>query len=180
MKPQMVLALVALTIMAAQAVHAGRRNPRLKPASAPITTLSEHDKRHLFRDAFTVVRTVQGIPEQVQRQLFHGDKDSLNGMVDPGQEYQATDVFGPKVLPYRRLIYAAVSRGCCLVYYQSINSGQRVDVFRSSGGRVSRAWAGELMWEQYRPLTLTELRAQIKMGRYVSVRGGEWFPPMPQ
>ncbi len=36
------------------------------------------------------------------------------------------------------------------------------------------------MWEHYRPLTLTELRAQIKMGRYVSLRGGEWFPPMPQ
>ena len=180
MKQRTVLNLVVLVLISATAAHAGHSKPQPKSTPAPIATLSKHDKRHLLRDAFTPVRTVQEIPEQVQKQLFHGGKDSLNGMVDPGQEYQATDVFGPKILPYRRLIYAAISQGYCLVYYQSMNSGQRVDLFRSSGGRISRAWAAELMWEHYRPLSFTELRAQIKMGRYVSLRGGEWFPPMPQ
>lgn len=104
MKPQTLLALIALTMMTAQAAQADHPKPQQKSASAPVATLSRYDKRHLLRDAFTVVRTVQKIPEQVQKQLFHGGKDSLNGMVDPGHEYQATDVIGPKVLPYRRLI----------------------------------------------------------------------------
>jgi len=177
MTRRLVLALIGLAFMSGPAAHAGHSKPQPKPA--PIAILSKHDKRHLLRDAFAVVRTVQQIPEPVQKQLFHGGKDSLNGMVDPGREYLATDVI-EKILPYRRLIFAAISQEYCLVYYESINSEQRVDLFRFASGRTSRAWAGVLMWEHYhRPLSLTELRTQIKMGRYVSVRGGEWFPPLP-
>lgn len=171
-----VFAVVVLALIVDTTAYA--RHPKPQPTVAPITTLSMHDKRHLLRDNFSVVRTVQQIPEPVQKQLFHGSKDGLNGMVNPGQEYQATDIIPPKPLPYRRLIFAAISQGYCLVYYEY--SGQRIDLFRFSGGQTRRAWAGSLMWARYRPLTLTELRTQIKMGRYYSVRGGEWFPALPQ
>jgi hypothetical protein len=175
MKQRTVLALVGLAFLSGSAAHAGHPKPQLK--SAPIATLSRQDKRHLLHDTFAVVRTVWEIPKPVQKQLFHDGKDGLNGMVDPGQEYQATDVID-KILPYRRLIFAAISQGYCLVYYES-GGWQSVDLFRFSSGQAKRTWAGNLVWAHYRPLTLTELRTQIKIGQYHSVRGGEWFPPLP-
>ena len=171
MKSHAVLALTVLMMMVAQAAHAGHPKPQPKPAPAPVITMPEQDKQHLLHDTFVVVKTVREIPEAVRKQIIPDGKDVLNGMADPGQNYQTTDVLGRKLMPFRRLIFTATSQECCLIYYEfgGYASGQRAELFRLSGGQATRAWSGNLTGAR-QPLTLSHLRAEISKGNYYTLR----------
>lgn len=171
MKPRTIIDLIALMMMVSQAAHAGHPKPQPKPASAPAITMPEQDKQHLLHDTFAVVKSVREIPEPVRRQIIPDGKDVLDGMVDPGQSYQTTDVLGPKLLPFRRLIFAATSHGYGLVYYEfgGIFSGQKIEFFRLSAGQAFLAWSGSLTGAR-QSLTLSQLRAEISKGNYYTVR----------
>ena len=174
MKQRTALALIALMIMTAQPTHAKHLKPHPKPAPASTITLSEQDKQHLLRDAFTVVKTVREVPEPVRKHLLGKSKDLLDGMADFGQPFQTTDVVGPKPLPFHRLIFAATSPGYCLVYYEygGYGYGQEIELFRLSGGQAVRVWAGSLT-ETRRLLSLPEVRTEISKGRYSDERREE-------
>ncbi len=169
MRQQTVLVLIASATMTAQVAHA---KPQPKPVATPAAiparhTLSEQDKQHLLHDDFAIVKTVREIPEPVRKQLIPDGKDVLNGMVDPGQAYQTTDVLGPKLRPFRRLIFAGISQGYCLVYceFGGYASGQRAELFQLSGGQATRVWSGILTGTR-QPLTLSQLRVEISGGKY--------------
>ena len=173
MKQRVVFVLVSLALISGPTAHARHSKGQPKPTPAPIVTLSEQDKQHLLQDTFTVVKTVREIPEPVLKQLVPDGKNVLNGMAEPNQPFQITDVLGPKPLPFRRLIFAATSPGYCLVYYEygGYGYGQTVELFRLSDGQASRVWAGSPT-ETRRLLSLPELRTEISRGRYYNERRG--------
>ncbi len=169
MKHLVVLALAGLAIMTAQAAHAGHPKPQLKPMPAH-SPLSQQEKQHLLYDTFTIVRTVRQIPAPARARLLGSSTLTLSGMADFGQPFQATDVVGPKPAPFYRLIFSATSQGYCLVYYEhgGIAHSHKVDFFRLSGGRADRLWGADLTGVND-PLTLAQLRTEIRLGRYDTV-----------
>ena len=174
MKQLLSFFLASLALLSAPVAHAKHFKPYPKPAPAFTITLSEQDKLHLLRDAFTVVKTVWEVPEPVHKQLLGKSKDLLDGMADFGQPFQTTDMVGPKPLPFRRLVFAATSQGYCLVYYEygGYGYGQEIELVRLFGGQVVRAWAGSLT-ETRRLLNLPEVRTEISKGRYSDKHQGE-------
>lgn len=172
MKSQTLFAIIALTMMTAQAAQAG--HPKPKPTPAPVITMPEQDKQHLLHDTFVVVKTVREIPDAVRKQIVPDGKDVLNGMANPGRAYETSDMVGFKPLPFRRLIFAAFSLDHCLVYYEfgGFASGQRVELFLLSDGQATEVWSGSLTGAR-QPLTLAQLRAEISKSNYYTLcRGG--------
>ena len=104
------------------------------------TPLSAADKKHLLEDNLVLVKTVAAIPPPVQEKML--GIDARGGMADPSQPYQATDVLGPKPLPFRRLIYAGTAPGYCFVYneYGCFAAGQTVSLYRLLSGKAVLVW----------------------------------------
>jgi len=170
MTRRIVLALIGLAFMSGPAAHAGHPRPQPKSTPAPVVTLSEQDKQHLLYDTFTIVGTVREIPEPARARLLGSSALTLSGMADSGQPFQATDVVGPKPAPFYRLVFSAASQGYCLVYYEhgGIAHSHKVDFFRLSGGRADHIWGADLTGVNS-PLTLAQLRTEIRLGRYDTV-----------
>ncbi len=164
MKPRIVFALVGLAAATAQA---GPLKPHLKPTPAHVT-LSQQDKQHLFYDTFTLARTVRQIPEPVRERLLATPTVTPRDMADFGQPFDASDVvMGSQAPVFYRLIFSATSPGYCLVYYEhgGIAHSHKVDFFRLSGRRADHLWGADLTGG-HDPLTLAQLRTEIRLGRY--------------
>ena len=170
---QAISASVSLVLLSSVIVHAKHRNEQTKAAPAVVTSLSAEDKCHLLQDTFSLLGTVREIPEPVQRLLLPDRKQPLNGMADPGREYQESDLIGPSPLPFRRLVFAATSPGYCLVYNEQGGIGywQRVSLYRLNGGRASLVWETSLLPERHL-LNFAELRARICNGKYDELKRG--------
>ena len=133
------------------------------PNFGPAMTLT--DKQHLFGDAFALVNTVRQIPTPVQERLL--GKDLRDGMADAGKPFERSDAVGPIPLPFRRLVFAAVSAGYCLVYnqYGGFGEGTEVSFYRLSAGQAALVWRAALM-DSSGALNWPQLRSEIGRGKF--------------
>ena len=159
-----IIACTGLLLLTSAAVHAGPSKAQTKAASP---SLSAEGKRHLLEDNFRLLKSVREIPAPVQKLLLPDKPEPLNGMADPGQPFQEGDVVGTNPPPFRRLVFAAVSPGYCLVYNEQggIAYWQKVSLYRLDDGRVRLVWAACLHGADHL-LTLPQLRAQISAHKY--------------
>lgn len=110
---QKLVAVACLGLLGAVPAQAKHNHAKPKSVAVAMPVLSAENKQHLLNDQFTVVKKVQAIPQSVLSVLL--GKGPLDGMADAGQPFEKSDV--PRGdLPFRRLIFAAVSPGYCLVY----------------------------------------------------------------
>ncbi len=63
-------------------------------------------------------------------------------MADPGEKWQATDVITEHGLPWRRLIFASLSKTHCLIHYEKggYSHSYHLILFRIEGSRACPVW----------------------------------------
>ena len=160
--------LVGLTL-APCAVNSGAvwaKHAEAKPATPNFgTAMTLTDKQHLFSDAFALVTTVRQVPQPVQERLL--GKDLRNGMADAEKPFQRSDVVGPIPLPFRRLVFAAVSADYYLVYneYGGFVEGTEVSYYRLSAGQAALVWRAALM-DFSSSMSWSQLRDEIGKGKF--------------
>ena len=152
--------LLFLCLTTANAVQA-----KQKDAQNQGMPLSQIDRQHVLQDNFVLVKTVQALPKTVQNSLRgnHGDI----GMADAGQPFERTDYIIGKPLPLRRLIFAAISPGYCLVYNEHGGYGYwtQVVLYRLSSGQAILVWGGTPR-ERMDILTWPQLRSAVADGKF--------------
>lgn len=167
---QKLLAIACLGL--AGAIPAQAKHERAKPKSVAVavSVLSAEDKQHLLNDPFTVVKTVQAISKPVLSVLL--GKGPRDGMADAGQPFEETDM--PRGnLPFRRLVFAAVSPGYCLVYNEhgGYSPYMEMSLYRLSGGQARLDWRGGPRGSGFGSnLSLTQLQSKIRDGKYYSMQ----------
>ena len=155
--------LLGLIALPAQAKH---NKPKSTVDFIPSSALSAIDKQHILQDHFVTVKTVKAIPKSVLSHLLGQYPE--DGMADAGQPFQRTDVLdSPKPLPFRRLVFAALSEGYCLVYneYGGFGEGTNVSLYRLSAGQATLEWKATLM-NFSGSLSLSQLQSEINKGRF--------------
>ena len=161
------LAVTWLILVSVSTAQAKQDKPR--DYFIPDSALSAPVRQHILQDRFVTVKTVQAIPKSVLNLLL--GKDPLDGMADFGKPFQMTDVIsGPEHLPFRRLIFAAVSEEYCLVYneYGGIGYGTEVSVYRLATGNAALVWKASLMGEK-NFLSLPQLQSKIREGKFYKI-----------
>jgi hypothetical protein len=103
--------LYAIVVSVWSAVVAGSQ-------AVPPTALSETLRAHVKDERFQLVTSVRGLPLGVRDALQTLFGSQTLDIVEPGAEFQATDVTINPNLPHRRLIAAGCSIEYCLVYYE--------------------------------------------------------------
>ena len=165
------IGLLCLCLIIVNAVQA-----KQKDAQNQGTPLSPVDKQHILQDNFVLIRTVHAMPTAVQTTLLgsHGRGD----MADAGQPFAITDVVGPKPLPFRRLIFAALSLKYCLVYneYGGIAYGTQVSLYQLSGTDAILVWQAYVLQGGRKVFDLQQLRDAIDKGKCRS----EQLPKQPK
>lgn len=162
------LALTSFALTNGGAVQAKRNKAKPNSVSVPVYALSATDRQHLLQDNFVVVHTVQAIPKPVLSGLL--GKTPLEGMADPGQPFQESDVVNGR-LPFNRLIFAAVSADYCVVYYEhgGFGLGRMASLYRLTGGQASLVWLASLDRPSYCH-TLDGFRGEVILGEFGSLR----------
>jgi len=166
-KNHFAIALTALPLSLSAPLHAKPPKEAPQPSLLVTTPLTPEDRQHLLNDTFTVVKTVNELPASVHDLLFQHVTSSLDGMADPGEEWQEGDVVGPKLLPFRRLVLAANSAQYSLVYSEQGGFAyqQRIFLYRLAGGHarlILQAWIAP----SARLLDFNQLRSFIRDGKY--------------
>ena len=146
-----------------------------KPAGnhRPGFALSAADKKHILEDRFILVKTVRELPEPVSLLLL--GRQPLKEMADAGESFEAGDAVTSQHPRFLRLIYAAISPGYCLVYYEygGLSHGSKVCVYRRMAGKAVEIWSAPLDWKPGRDsiskdkfFSLPQLRKQVVEGKF--------------
>jgi hypothetical protein len=151
--------------------------PATRPPERFHVVLSPEEKRHVLDGDFAIKRTVAEIPATVQSALARLFVEPDFQMANPGEKYQATDVIesGPP-LPWRRLVFAGVSKDRCFVHYERGGWGHSyyVAVFQLPRGNETSArpiWAGAGTTQAG---DLDALRAAVTSGRFADDKEYYW------
>lgn len=119
-----------------------------------------------MEDHFRMVKKVADLPTGVITAFAEHTKQSPFRMADPGEEFQVTDEVMKPNLPGRRLVFAGISDGYCVVQYESGGIAHLwwVVLFRlSSSGPAKVVWAAsEPKWGGF--ATLSDLREAVRRG----------------
>lgn len=163
---QKLSAVACLGLLAAIPAQAKYDHAKPKSVAVAVPVLSAEDKQHLLNDPFTVVKRVQAIPQSVLSVLL--GRGPLEGMVDAGQPFERGDVVRSN-LPFRRLVFAAVSPGYCLVYneYGGYGEGREMSLYRLAFGQAYLVWRGGLT-DNSDILSLAQLQSKLRDGKYHS------------
>jgi hypothetical protein len=103
--------LCAIGVSVCSAVAAGNQ-------AAPSMSLSAALRAHVKDARFGIVTSIRGLPLGVRAGLQTLFGSQTLDIVEPGAEFQATDVIVNPKLPIRRLVAAGCSTDYCLVYYE--------------------------------------------------------------
>jgi|GEM_PF-3701998 len=139
----------------------------------PAFVLSAADKQHILTDHFVVVRTVREMPAPVSLSLL--GKHPSQEMADAGGDFEVGNVVSSRHPRFLRLIYAAISPGYCLVYYEhgGISHGSQVCAYRWAAGKAVKIWSAPLDWKpgkdsisKDRFFSLPQLQKQVVAGKF--------------
>jgi hypothetical protein len=110
---------------------------------AAIQHLAPADRDHLLRaDSFSAFHSVGSIPPAVRAAFAQGVRDPSFEMASAGEAFQETDVLVKKRLPWRRLLFGALSSDHCLLHYEKGGRGHsyHVALFELSGHDARLVW----------------------------------------
>jgi hypothetical protein len=134
-------------------------SPRLTFASS---SLSDQEKLDFLNGEFQTINDVRKLPKTVVH-AFTEEGGSRFTIVNPGAQFQATDVVIDASLPNKRLVFAGVTNGKCFVQYEQggIGLSDALILFRlTSPNQMQPVWRGYCGPAH----DLTDLRSQIKSG----------------
>ena len=143
----------------AMLVASGRQLPGWATATA------DEGRRHLLEDELRVITTTREIPDSVIARFAELTKTKGVVFAQPGAKYQETDVVSEPGLPQRRLIFAGLGKGLCVLYYERGGIGHSEHVMVFQVGQEG----SELMWGAIlkgRANSLEELRDAVRKGDY--------------
>ena len=134
------------------------------------------DRAHLANDKFRIVTKVAELPKAVVDAFAEHTKQNPFRMANPGEEFQATDDIGKPNLPVRRLVFAGVSDGYCVVQYEigGVAHLWWVVLFRlSKDGPAAPVWAAHAQkWGGF--ADLAALREGVRQSKLVEDEKGFW------
>lgn len=145
-------------------------------AAAEGSGMTDGDREHLLKDKFRIVTKVAELPPTVLAAMAEHTQQHPFRMANPGEEFQATDVITKPDLPGRRLVFAGVSGGYCVMQYEigGIAHLWWVVLFRLSGKDAAKpVWAARAeTWGGF--ASLEELREGVRRGKLVEDAKGFW------
>ena len=174
-------ALVAyvLSLKRASTTEAHPSQPTPPPSEEPqkndstvIHKLSADEKAHILDKEFTVEKKVDRLPDSLKAAFARLTKERDFKMANPGEQYQATDYISEPGLPWRRLIFAGVSKDRYFIHYEKggIAHTSYLAVFDASAdGKVGFLWGGP----GPRAADLTELRSFVSTKAFAD-SGNYW------
>ncbi len=138
--------------------------------------MTSGDREHLLKDKFRIVTKVGELPPSVLAAMAEHTKQHPFRMANPGEEFQATDVIMKPDLPVRRLVFAGVSDGYCVMHYEigGIAHLWWVVLLRLSGKEAAKpVWAARAeKWGGFPSLEM--LREGVRQGRLIEDEKGFW------
>jgi hypothetical protein len=131
------------------------------------TEVSSETQRQFLDDNFTIVTDMKKLPVPVQRAFTEvGGFRSL--IVNPGQNYQASDHITDGGMPRERLIFAGISKHRYFVYYEEggwVRPNYVAFFTMASHHNLTPVWHGNCFKEAERPSNFQELRLQVADGK---------------
>jgi hypothetical protein len=127
--------------------------------------LSRYQRAHILDGEFSIVTTVEALPDGVKARLARLFKQEKLELANPDQKFNASDVGRPG----RRLIFAGVSKDKCFIHYErgGIAHMYLVVVFEIDKHQNARLfWSGS----GFHTHDLQELRSAIAEGRFGDAR----------
>jgi hypothetical protein len=138
--------------------------------------MSSEDRAHLLNDKFCIVTRIAEIPKPVVAAFAEHTKQNPFRIANPGEEFQATDSIVKPDLPARRLVFAGVSDGYCVVQYEigGVAHLWWVVLFRlPKEGPAVPVWAARAeKWGGF--ASLDALREGVRKGKLVEDEKGFW------
>ncbi|MEO7718861.1 MAG: hypothetical protein ABIY70_21895 [Capsulimonas sp.] len=136
-------------------------------------TLTPADRKHLLNDKFQTSYTSHALPASVKALYAapplnepppSGAKMTFP-MAEPGKPWNVGDAVQDTSLPFRRLIFVAVSKDYCLVTYErgGIAYSRCASLFHYTGKKADLRWSGNIYGDFK---TLHDVRVAIKAHKY--------------
>jgi hypothetical protein len=145
-------------------------------AAAEGSGMTSGDREHLLKDKFRIVTKVADLPPSVVAAMAEHTKQHPFRMANPGEEFQSTDDITKPDLPGRRLVFAGVSEGYCVMQYEfgGVAHLWWVVFFRLSGKDAAKpVWAARAeKWGGF--ASLDDLREGVRKGKLVEDEKGFW------
>jgi hypothetical protein len=109
------------------------------------TGLDSSGREHLLTDPFSIVTKVSDIPEPVLtrfREMAKIVREDETLLAEPGAAFQVAAVVGSRPLPWRRLVFAGLSKEYCFIHYErgGRGLGRYVILFRISKEGATFEW----------------------------------------
>ncbi|MCY3770673.1 MAG: hypothetical protein OXG98_01420 [Gemmatimonadetes bacterium] len=139
-----------------------------------LSCAQEHDIAwaidEFLQDEFVIYTTVDSIPEPIINAIPKTSDRAITVMVDPGEDYNVTDIIDYPDLPFSRLIFAGQSDKIWFVYSEEGGIGFhiRLLLYEYSNGQV--VLRNELVFFQKAP-DLDGLRQLIVSAKEISITG---------
>ena len=161
----MALNLAAMTIVVGSA--------SLFAAPAGSKALTGQDRKHFLNDKFQTSYSSSALPASVKA-LYAApplNEPPPSGaqmafpMAEPGKPWNVGDAVQDTSLPFRRLIFVAVSKDYCVVAYErgGIAYSRSTALFHFNGKKAELRWAGNILGPSQ---SLHDVRVAIKTNKY--------------
>lgn len=164
-KLRVLLAVAVMSVAAARGLGAGE-----------VSGMSSVDRAHLLNDRFRIVKKVADLPAPVIAAMAEHTKQNPFRMANPGEEFQATDEIAKPDLPVRRLVFAGVSDGYCVMQYEigGVAHLWWAVMFRLSPNEAAKpVWAARAeKWGGFE--SLDALREGVRKGKLREDAQGFW------
>jgi hypothetical protein len=139
----------------------------------PFHTLSLNQKAHVLDGEFSIERKVDHLPKRLKTAFsaLSGQRDFK--MANPGEKYQDTDVIVEPGLPFRRLLFAGISKDKYFIHYEMGGYAHSVHIAVfgvDSENRVKFSWGGPVPPAK----DLMQLRSEVAAGAFADDRSYHW------
>jgi hypothetical protein len=139
----------------------------------PFHSLSPNQKAHVLDGDFSIEREIDRLPEslKIAFSALSGERDFK--MANPGEKYQATDAIVESGLPFRRLLFAGISKDKYFIHYEMGGRGYSVHiaVFEvDPDKKVKFLWGGPGPHAK----DLKQLRSMVAAGAFADDRPYYW------
>jgi len=120
----------------------------------------------------TVVLSTKSLPEEIKKAFASATKEPTFSLTDPGEPFQATDVYSADHPPLRRLIFAGKCDGRWFVYYEHGGRALNDQFIQFSNDNPPTSHSG--FWVSDKANTLNELRSDFASGKFKMSENRYW------
>lgn len=87
------------------------------PIEFPAAPISQSEVEQFLDDDFRLIKEMEALPKPILRAFTENGGSRLT-IADPGKRYHATDIVWDPSLPWKRLVFAGLSRNKCFLLYE--------------------------------------------------------------